>query len=429
MKNDLSVKKTDYYLTIYFLLILGYLFSRGFYSLPGLVIVFLCFLLINFLPKFIVEKEDNLYLFYLLIFSISLGLFFNYGIYEKYPLITNFHKYLLLFSLPVAVLYFKQSNKSKNKGFKNKKKILFLSLIAILIRVLIILASPQPAIDAFYILKEAPSALISGKNPYEITYYQVYQGYPANYYTYWPGSFLATLPFVLLFNEPRVLFIISELLTAYLIYLLGRKTLRAEFTALLFLFNPVSLFIIEQSWLTPLHTFLITLTFYLLSQRRINKIFLGIISGLLISLQFYLLLIIPLLGKHLNFSKKYLLAFIFLCFLVIFPFFIWSPNDFIRDTFKVYFSNPPIAYIPTQYSLNLNGFLHNISGRNLPFIFSVIPIFSIFIFNFLKLKKQDKGDLLRRIIISFMGLFLFGQQAFINYYYFIGNLLLVLSII
>src|SRR3990167_4985520 len=147
---------------------------------------------------------------------------------------------------------------------KMSKRFLVFSLVFIIfyaafLRFLMIKGSPYPAIDVFIILREAPLKLLEGLNPYNSLFTYVFPGIFPDYYAYWPASFILELPFIVIFKDPRILLILADLFASVLIFVIGGKSRTSLFLSMIYLFRPVSLGIIEASWLTPLDFFLICL--------------------------------------------------------------------------------------------------------------------------------------------------------------------------
>lgn len=304
-----------------------------------------------------------------------------------------------------------------------------------MLRVLMLLASPHPIIDVFTILKEAPYVLIQGANPYNTVYSPVYGGIQTNYYPYWPAAFILQLPFVLLFSDPRVLLVIADAVSAYLLYRIGKSTYMAELLVLVYLFRPNALFIIEQSWVTSLTFLGLLVTLY--SYQRQKMILPAVSAALLVAIQPYFITVLPfIILLRQIIAKAFIALTAGLLVLVVVPFLVWDPAAFIDKTILVYFK--PLEQIPTipvHASLNLNTFVFLFSGKDIPFIIAAICLFAVSLALFLKLihLRQDKkrynagtyfSFVLLSLTIFFYAFYFFFRQAFINYYYFAGDILI-----
>lgn len=147
-----------------------------------------------------------------------------------------------LFSFALAVVKSKQAKPALLAG-----AFLFYAAAAILT----IHASPAPVIDVWTHATEASDALLAGKNPYAITYTDLYRGF---YKTpvlpvYPPVTFLWQAPFRALFGDVRYAFVASMLLIlAGIVLLIRRRGGSIDLTAGLWVMFPVSFFVLEQAW-------------------------------------------------------------------------------------------------------------------------------------------------------------------------------------
>ncbi len=310
-----------------------------------------------------------------------------------------------------------------------KKRFIFLILLALVIRLLMITASPNPTIDVFMILKEAPLRILSFINPYNTVYSTVYPGQVLDYYPYWPVSFLLQIPFIMIFNEPRILLIMADILSAVLLYFIGKKTQTSEILSLVYLFRPNSNFIIEQSWLTPLLFFLAMLSFYFVSLKKDSLG--GLILGLLIGIQPVFAVLTAFYGVLAKNLKKFLLTAAIVVSVIVLPFVLWDSYNFFDKTVAVYFKDPALVpTIPVYMSLNLNTFLHIFAGFDIPAFLSalILSFISLLILKILFLRKSESVVVLATALFLLNFYFLF-RQAFINYYYLITDFIILWGVI
>lgn len=376
-----------------------------------------------FISKFL-KSEEKIKPDYIapliLIFSYLLLVFYHDGMWAKTQTpIMLIDRLIGLFFIPIIIFSF-----LKIKNF-NVSLIIYLAYIvlALILRVIMLKATPFPFIDVFIILKEAPMKFLSGINPYNTLYTHVFPGITPDYYAYWPVSFLLQIPFVLLFKDPRILLIIADIASSILIYLIAGKGKTGQFLSLAYLFRPHSLFIIESSWLTPLNFFFICLLVFFL-QKKAAKTTLGIALGVLTGIQFFHAIIIFSLFKWLHYSKIFLISSLLTILLIAAPFFITAPSNFFSRTIWVYFRNPPHPSILIHTSLSLNTLLFYFTGKDIPALIYALISGGIFIFYLLRLKRS-LSSLIETITMTFFAIFLFGRQAFVNYYYFIGSMLVL----
>ena len=144
--------------------------------------------------------------------------------------------------------------------------LLLLACFAIM-GVVVVRASPKPWIDVWYFQQGAASTLLHGSNPYTATYPDVYGTWSKLFYaremvrdgrvtafTYSPLIVLADLPGFAALGDVRYSLLALMIGSAFL---LSRALPGAtgELAALLLLFQPRSLFVLEQSWTEPLVMF------------------------------------------------------------------------------------------------------------------------------------------------------------------------------
>lgn len=296
-------------------------------------------------------------------------------------------------------------------------------LAAFLLRILVLSATPFPMLDVFIILKQAPEKLLSGINPYNTFYTAVFPGITPNYYAYWPAAIVLQIPLIILFKDPRVLFILADIAAALLLLEIGNRTRTAQLLVLSYLFRPQSLFIIEGSWLTPLNFFVITLTVYLLLKKG-NNILIGIFAGILTSVQFFHAVLVIFLIKYLGKWKNFLFFWIITTALLVLPFFFLNPGKFFLQTVWVYFQNPPHPSILIHTSLSLNTLIFYLSGKDIPSAILYLVIGAILLLLLIR-QKNTVSSLIGSITLFFFASFIFGRQAFVNYYYFIGSMIIL----
>lgn len=418
-----------------FLSIIISAFYRGFISLPGIACVlclYILLLILFFNKNFFHEKkiDTTLILSYLLTVSYTLFLFFNNGIYQTEIVPSILIGLFPIFILPIIISYL-----FTYEDLPVRQRMLrfgFLLCAAFALRLLMVWASPKPIIDVYTILKEAPQFLLQGINPYNTQFSEVYQGVVSNYYPYWPLSFLLEIPFMAIFEDPRILMVLSDVAAAFLIYLIGRKTIVAEILSLIYLFRPNSLFIIEQSWLVNLEFLFFILTFYFSVKK--SSLLSGVFLGCLLGVKPHYLPVAPFILLYAkDRMKSFFGAFMLLVVLVV-PFIIWDKTAFWQQTIGAFFQpNSGLWWIPYPSAMSLNALYFRIFGNNIPFWASIMVLAIVYILIFSKIVKKNNvsplpyPEILLGIIIFFLTFNLFFRLSFINQYYFIGSLVILWS--
>lgn len=285
--------------------------------------------------------------------------------------------------------------------------------------VITLVASPEPAIDVFYLQHMGANYFLEGKNPYLIKYPDFHQGrYDSTFgYLYWPIVLYWTAPLKMLFGDVRFALVISLLLTVIGYRKLAGDLTRFFYGIMIWLAFPVGLFVIEQAWIDGLilAPFIWGLYFF-----KSEKFFKGaILFGLVAATKQYMIFMFPLVFFYLLARKDLRIALqgtfiaVFSCLLTMLPFLIASPHEFLQETFfKV------LSLSPRDDSLSWNSYLFKFYGIvlsskvTLPIYAVAIGIGSWVIYQGKRLK-----DLLFAVVFIYGIVFLFGKQAFCNYYY------------
>jgi hypothetical protein len=152
-------------------------------------------------------------------------------------------------------------------------------VFAILARHLLAL-EPSPHIDVWVVEKDAAAALLSGKNPYAITFPDPYGGsspfFPPGVsvngrlqfgFVYPPLCLLLCLPGYVLWGDPRYSMIFA-MVGAALFMGYARPGNLGKIAALLFLFTPRSFFVLDRAWTDPFIVLLVAATVFLACRAR-----------------------------------------------------------------------------------------------------------------------------------------------------------------
>lgn len=401
---------------IYLIFTVSYIQNRGFFYFPSIIALFVVFvtsivLIIKWGKLGSSQDYSNNVSYFLLIISILLSLIFYGGLYQSGPAIFISQLILgiaLLFSLTLVF---------PKVSLPPKTIFLYLGVAALILRVLMIVSSPAPQIDAFYQLKEGALGFISGKNPYSLVFTRLYSWHESNYFTYLPSVLFLTLPGTVLFSDPRVSILVIELISAYIFYLYLGKNLKAGLLSFTFLYSPLSLYVFEESYADIIIASLFI--FFLYFYRKKFENFLAIFLGLILSSKLALVTVLPLILKGLKLTKKTVVVSIAVFSLITLPFLLWSPGDFYKDTLLIYKETREI-FLPISLSLLslLNSF-----GISFSPSFGMIILIVIYIWLLFK-QKQDSSLVFFSLFLWLFSLSLFSWQAFVNNYYLMGSLLL-----
>lgn len=404
----------------YFLIILGYIFSVGFFSFYAISVLLISFIFITILLKYksiAFNKADinafHFTLVFTLLISVTLSLYSPKSLYENINILkeAQFYIYILTFFLTLFLLI------NLKKRLENIL-FLFLVFLPILSHTLVVINSPSPKIDVYDFLQSSTSQILHFHNPYTSTFGEayIYPGEPSKLYTYFPFSFILLIPSLVIFGEVRYTFIFSEILITWILWSMFKKnnSQLSIYIPLIFLYNPLNTFIVEQSWPEPIIVLLFTLFGYFYINNR------SLLSILLLSSVFgikqNLLLIAPLVIRLKNLSTKHLLGFIPL-FIVVMFFLLISPQDFIGDTLI-----EPLTRKARTDSLSLITLLPNILdfAKNILFLSPIL----VLIYFFRKQKITVSKFLLYSSLIV-MTFLLTSSNSFLNHYYLVSSLILL----
>ncbi len=288
--------------------------------------------------------------------------------------------------------------------------------------------SPEPLIDVVVVHREALDALIEGKDPYRISFTNIYERADtelfynpnalfgnriAQAYPYPPPSLLLALPGHVLLGDYRY----SEL--AFLILgaaLVGftRSGVVGKFAACLLLTTPRIWFVIEQGWTEPIAIFLLALTVFLLVRSQIAA---GWAGGLLIVTK-----------QYMGFTG---LALLRLCFLerrrwvwtafgatvaaaaATLPFALWHPNAFFRSIVLLQTLEPFRIDSLSYLSLAARHGLGNGS-----YVWAVGAAVAAAALSLASTRNTPVG-FATSVAVTTLFMFAFGSKAFCNYYFFV----------
>ena len=323
-------------------------------------------------------------------FIISFTLFFSTFLQSPTFLMANQKIPILVLSLPVLFFYL-FSDIFKKKVFK-WLILLFLITLWVVIPT-IILINARLTTKPFLFVSDSPiqieaaiKFLLSGQNPYtedylktdlvKWPYYQPENALqpklnPALFHlVYLPFNFLSIVPLYLIWNgifgwfDVRIFYLSLYLFLLPLITLLVKKELRFSFLSL-FALNPFFAMFIPEGSNDVLTIFLLILVFIFTSRKKYS--FSAILVGLSLATKqtawIFLLVYLPFLYFRISKNKmkeivKFLSITAVSAIILIVPFFLCNPRDFIDDT---------LSYISggSKVSSPISGFGFSILYNNL----------------------------------------------------------------
>lgn len=292
----------------------------------------------------------------------------------------------------------------------------------------IIKASPNPYIDVVAVHKEALDALLRGRDPYVISFPNIYSPELARVfynpeavagdrilfsYPYPPASLILVVPGHWLFGEYRY----SEL--ALLVAgaaLIGwtRPSLTAKLAACLLLTTPRVWFVIEQGWTEPVGIFLLALTVFLLSRSSIPA---GVAAGLLVVAKQYLGFIGPGVVRLAFFRPRQwrwtTVAGVTAAAAVTLPIALKHPSAFMRNVVWLQTLEPFRMDSLSFVSWAAHAGLGQASYR-----WAVGAALVAALICLATTRNSDIG-FAASVSLTTFALFVFGSKAFCNYYFFV----------
>lgn len=431
--------KIIYPLIAYLLLILGTVFTHGFYSFSGVVLLLISLGILlseDKLPSYsdTVNKLPSYLLSFVLINSVVFSFLLYGGIYQSnLYYLKKISTLLLGLSVWLSLLYILPSDRSWVTNvlakFLLRHKFSILICISIVVNILMIISSPDPYIDIFRSLKYGTRELASLTNPYEAVYPQLYEGKTLNYFSYFPAILGYFLPFNLLFGDVRMGIVGAHIIILFLLFTLFRQkkinTDISEVMLLLFAYYPLQPYITEQSFVDIVIVLGLILILYIMNSGRDSKWhkWFYLVIALTMNTKQIFFVVLPLflyLSKYLR-NLREVIKVISLASLLVLPFLIWSWKDFVYDTVLIYLQPP--QGVSADLSLNLRALIVNFFELKLDqnVFLALIAVYSVFII----LTAARKREFYKPICLFFFGFFLFGSIAYLNHYYLVGNILLI----
>lgn len=290
-------------------------------------------------------------------------------------------------------------------------------VLAIILRIGILGASPSPQIDVYTAGTHAAEAWIEdGKSPYVSDETDIV---PLHYPPL--NAYLQAVSFMTA-GDIRAVYILAEIVFALFLWLIARKTkgdLYGLFVVSLFLFHPRGIYMIDMAWTEPpILAFMGAAVFLQIKGWEKSA---AVAYGLMLSLKQYLLFF---LVHWFLLSRKWPRLAIMLgaAIVTIIPFLIIDPQNMIQNGFL-----QTLGGGVREDSLTFVTFIMNVTGIVLPRVTSLLvgAVVSGITFWAFRRAQPVLGFLFSAAITTFC-LFLFGAQAFANYYYVVTGIVLLL---
>ncbi len=349
------------------------------------------------------------------ILELILGLQDSFIFYNQvpfYPIFVRGVTWVLILLAATYLLEFSRFSRIAPLKGLFEQRFFIIILLNLILKFATVFASFIHQIDVGIMMQEASAHLLAGLNPYAIPT----AGHAG--FVYLPMHLLLPLPFYVLLGDTRFGGIIWELVGVIFLYALARRELAdiklvrlAELVLLLFLWQPRSLFVIEQAWGEPLAIGMTVLVFYFFARNPDSFIPAVLLAVLLAIKQYLIFMALPLfMLYHFKWKQYGITAVAF--GLIILPFVLWDPPAFYNRNVVHFFR------LPVQTSaLSLTAYLWEHYGLLLPRWISPVLAAVTALAGGVGLKHLGLVGYFHVVVLTFFSLFVPGQQAFANYYY------------
>jgi hypothetical protein len=289
-----------------------------------------------------------------------------------------------------------------------------------------IVASPAPRIDVFTQFQESAAHLLQGINPFATPVSDPYLGkksfgYTVTGFSYPPASLYPQTLAYWLFGDIRYAYVACEAGAIAVLYALAAPARRgaAGLLVLLFLFHPRGLFEIEQAWNEPLLVGAAGIFLWLAATRPDSR-WLPVAFGVFLSLKQYLVFFALLfLAPRARWRLLPVVAGVI--GLTWLPFLLWDARSAVDNGLLFQFRTP---FRPD--GLTFAALLHQWFGWTPTKWVAIAVGLVVAAVSAAKFRDGALSSWLYASLLTTLAVFLAGSQAFCNYYYFIGSLILFL---
>jgi hypothetical protein len=296
------------------------------------------------------------------------------------------------------------------------------------------IGAPSPTIDVFTWTQTSVHALLHRIDPYTVIAPDVYRGrhdpgYTVSVYPYMPATLIIYAPFVSFFGDFRFALSASVTLTIGLVYAIGRRLgVHPRFTLaamLAIVLHPSGPRMIESGWTEPL---LVAATALFVYFALSNPGGVGETASFLLlpALKQYVVapVVLYLIRTRRAVRLRTLTVGISISAATVVPFLIWDW----RATLAGMLFQMTAPTVPRLESTSLVALMATMAGIYPGRWTSVVVQFVVAAIAWSRLKDRGISGLLLASALSLYATFLVGWQAFVNYYYFVGALLVLAAL-
>jgi len=308
---------------------------------------------------------------------------------------------------------------------------LFWTLAAALLicRALTVACTPRQPIDVYTIATAAADQLLQGHNPYSQIYERYRGAFGPPVYAYWPGALFPSAAARALFGDIRYAFVLADAACAALFFWLARRDrLLSRLIPLLWLAFPVSLHVLDFSWVDILLTAWGLLT--VAAGLRRNWILAGVALGCFCATKqysvFFAVLMLAAVWRVAGVRAAMTLSggATALFALIVGPFVVIDAQGFWLSTVTEL-----LRLAPRYDSLSIPSALVDLFGWEAPVRWlGIIDLVALAVALLLILRAPPSGvwqRLAAGVVLVYGALFLFGTHAHCNYYALLASFVLM----
>jgi hypothetical protein len=294
-------------------------------------------------------------------------------------------------------------------------------------------ATPSPIIDVVPWTDAAVRAFVSGTHPYTVQAPDVYRGgadfgFDVQVYPYMPATILAFAPVVLALGDFRFALAACVPITLWLIRRTGLQNGAdpqvVDAATLLVAFHPLLALVVRSGWGEPLLGVLAAVLALALVQQR--RLLAAVAVFLLPTMKQYAIAPVMLwaagAGRRTRMSAWAIAAFV--AAMTVAPFLAWNASATVHG---MLFQMRAPAH-PRLNSMSIPGLLANVSTMNLPIWVSAVSQLIVAA----GLAAAGVGSAISGLFLgsaaALLTTFLLGWQGFVNYYMWIGTLLVLAAV-
>jgi hypothetical protein len=301
-----------------------------------------------------------------------------------------------------------------------------------LLGVWMIRATPEPHIDVFVFQQQASDALLHGRNPYTITFRDIYAGTPQESdrqvygqglsekgvlrfgFPYPPVSLYCAAIGYAVAGDHRCAQLAAMTLAGVLIAFC-RPGRIAALAALLLLFTPRGFFILGRAWTEPFVVLMLAATVFCACRRSRA---LPLALGLMLATKQYLVFAVPLVALlsgtwEARRIARLLLPALLVALLVSAPLVLWDVKAFYHSAAEVQ-EKAPFRDDALSYLVWIDHLRGSPPGLALAFI-SMLAGMGLALWRC----PRDASGFAAALAMTFLPFIAFNKQAFANYYYFV----------